>query len=98
MAAVTFIRDHAGPNDLVVGSHELGFALGFQERFLDDYRLGVVSGNVPDYIVIEEVYQDRFEMLRSQRPGDYIKVQDLLTHYREVYNHNSYRILTRTGG
>jgi hypothetical protein len=95
MAAVQFLRAHAGPNDLIVGSHELGFALGFQEHFLDDYRIGLGTGRYPDYIVVEEIYENRFAMLRNQRPHEYLQLEELLKQYHEVYNHDHYRILTR---
>jgi hypothetical protein len=93
--AVAYLRQHAAPDSLIVGSHELGFALGFDSHFLDDYRLGLASGKRPDYIVVEEIYESRFETLREQRPGEYVALLRLLSQYHEVYNRNSYRILAR---
>lgn len=93
--AVAYLRQHGGPDSLVVGSHELGFALGFGSHFLDDYRLGLASGRRPDYIVVEEIYEIRFETLREQRPAEYVELVRLLNQYHEVYNRNSYRILAR---
>jgi hypothetical protein len=93
--AVAYLRQHASPDSLIVGSHELGFALGFGGRFLDDYRLGLASGKRPDYIVVEEIYESRFETLQEQRPAEYVKLLELLKQYHEVYNQNSYRILAR---
>jgi hypothetical protein len=93
--AVAYLDQHASPDSLIVGSHELGFALGFGGRFLDDYRLGLASGRRPDYIVVEEIYEGRFETLREQRPKEYVELLELLKQYHEVYNRNSYRILAR---
>ena len=93
--AVAYLRQHASPDSLIVGSHELGFALGFGGHFLDDYRLGLASGKHPDYIVVEEIYEGRFETLREQRPEEYVELLHLLNQYHEVYNRNSYRILAR---
>lgn len=94
-SAVNFLRSHTTPDDLIMGSQELGFALGFEGNFLDDYRLGLSSGKHPDYIVIEDIYEDRFDMLHQQRPQDYAKLQELLKQYSVVYSQGDYRILKR---
>ena len=55
-AAVAFLKNNAGPNDLVMGSGELAFGLGFDGRVLDDCRLGYATGRRPQFIVIEGQY------------------------------------------
>jgi hypothetical protein len=96
MPAVEYLKAHAQPGQLVIGSHELGFHYGFGENFLDDFRMGTVSGKRADYIVIEQFYLDRLEMMRQKMPEDSAKVEAMLANeYEEVYNENFYRILAR---
>ncbi len=97
LPAVAYLRQHAAPGSLIMGSYEMGFALGFGNNFLDDYRLGLASGKIPDFIVVEEIYEDRFRMLQMQRPQEYQRFLELLKQYHEVYNQNFYRILARNG-
>ena len=41
LPAVDFLRAHAHPGDLIMGSHELGFTIGFRDNFEDDHLLGL---------------------------------------------------------
>jgi uncharacterized membrane protein len=96
MNAVAYLQAHKLPGQLVIGSHELGFHLGFSKDFLDDFRMGTASNRKADYIVIEQFYEDRLEMMRLKMPEDHARVLALLANeYEEVYNRDFYRILTR---
>ena len=94
--AVSFLKQHAGPQSLVMGSAELGFELGFDARLIDDPYLGCTSGKRADYIVVEEIYEDSFSGSQRERPAIYQHITRLLAHdYRLVYDHNFYRIYAR---
>jgi hypothetical protein len=53
---IQFLSSHARPNDLVMGSGELAFDLGFEGRVVDDCRLGFYTGKRPQFIVMEHQY------------------------------------------
>ncbi len=56
LAVTKYLKDHVAPGELVMGSGELGFQLGFDGQVLDDCRLGRLSGRTPDYVVLEAQY------------------------------------------
>jgi hypothetical protein len=54
--AVTYLKENRGPDDLVIGSGEIAFDLGFDSRVSDDCRLGYLSGRRAKYVVLEGQY------------------------------------------
>lgn len=95
LPAVAFLRAHSQPHDLIMGSHELGFAIGFQDNFADDHLLGLNTGKWPDFIFVEEIYRLRFETVRLKDPAEYAKLQERLSHYQPVYDKNFFQVLER---
>ena len=80
------------PGRAVMGTAELGFALGF-DRILDDYHLGFYSGKTPQYIVIDPRYQGFLQQLHQQQPELYQYATDLLsTKYRVAYSNGYYTL------
>jgi len=95
LPAVDFLRAHAKPGQLVAGSHELGFVMGFQHDFVDDHLLGLRTGRWPDYIFVEEIYRLRFETVRLKDPAEYARLRERLAQYRTIYDKNFYQVLER---
>ncbi|MGA2132411.1 MAG: glycosyltransferase family 39 protein [Bryobacteraceae bacterium] len=95
LPAVAFLRSHAKPGDLVAGSHELGFLLGFQGHFVDDHLLGLNTGRWPDFIFVEEIYRLRFETVQLKNPAQYTQLRERLAHYTIVYDKDFFQILER---
>lgn len=93
LPAVDFLRAHAQPGDLIMGSHELGFTIGFRDNFEDDHLLGLETGRRADFILVDEIYQLRFETVRLKNPPLFAKLQERLSQYRVIYNEKSYRVL-----
>jgi hypothetical protein len=91
--AAAFIEAHAKPGDLIMGSHELGFILGFRDGFVDDHLLGLETGRRPDWILVEEIYQGRFDTLQVKHPEQFAQVQQILANYQVVYDNKNYRVL-----
>ncbi len=56
LEATNYLKRNAKPGDLIMGSGELAFQLGFEGRVVDDSRLGFLSGKKPEYIVLEGQY------------------------------------------
>src|SRR5215831_3809307 len=64
--AVSFLKHNTKPNELVVGSTELGWELGWKSNLVDDYRLGYLSGKKPDVIVLDKNrYQEWIPKLKE---------------------------------
>lgn len=96
LPAASFLKEHAGPSSLIMGSTELAFALGFDANLVDDVRLGYYTGKRPDFIVVEEVYQDAFIGVSTQDMQVYQYIVDLLgNEYRPIYDHAHYKIYAR---
>ncbi len=93
--AVSFVKQHAGPSDLIMASCDFGFAYGFRPNLLDDIRIGYFSGRIPQFIVVDEIYQANFDAWRAGSPDLYRFIERRLSEYDVVYNHNSYRIYRR---
>jgi len=83
---VRFLQAEVRPDDLVIGSAELGFALGFTDRLLDDTRMGFHSGRHPEYIVVDNRYQSWIVEYLASEPAVQTYVRTLLTQrYEPVY-------------
>jgi hypothetical protein len=93
LPAVDFLRAHAKPGDLIMGSHELGFSIGFRDNFVDDHLLGLETGKLADFIFVEEIYQGRFDTVRLKDPAEFARLQKRLAQYRVVYGGKNYQVL-----
>jgi hypothetical protein len=98
MPAVAFMQARARPGDLIVGSHELGFFLGYGDSFVDDGMLGLDTGRTPSYIFLEEIYNLRFDAIRERQPREYARLEDRLKDYQVIYNQTNYRVLALHSG
>ncbi len=98
LPAVAFLESRARPSDLITGSHELGFTIGFKDNFVDDHLLGMNTGKWPDYIFVDEIYRLRFETVQLKNPAEYGRLQQRLAEYEPVYDRNFFQILARRGG
>jgi 4-amino-4-deoxy-L-arabinose transferase-like glycosyltransferase len=89
--AVDYLKRHAAPDALIVGSGELAFDFGFDGRVADDCRLGYTSGRRPDYIVLEtQYYRFWFPWLATHEPETTRHIRRLLKQdYEKVYDQTS---------
>lgn len=98
LPAVNFLRSNADPSSLIMGSTELAFGLGFNANLVDDIRLGYYTGKRPDFIVVDEIYEDAFKGVGTQDVIVYQHVLDTLAkEYHPVYDHAYYKIYARNG-
>jgi len=93
LPAVDFLRARAGADELIAGSHELGFTIGFQDHFVDDHLLGLDTGKRPDFILVEEIYQLRFDTVQLKNPALYARLLERLAQYQVIYNQNNFQVL-----
>lgn len=93
LPAVAFLRARAHGGDLIIGSYELGFRVGFRDGFLDDHLLGLKTGKIADFILMEEIYAGRLETVRLKDPQEYAELRKRLSQYHVIYNEKNYTIL-----
>ena len=97
LPAVQFLEANAG-SALIMGSTDLAFHLGFDANLVDDIRLGYYSGKRPDFIVVDEIYEDAFKGIWTQDLTVYQYMMDLVTtQYHPVYDQGHYKIYARNG-
>ena len=96
LAATNFLKHNAKPRDLIIGSGELAFEMGFDGQILDDARLGFLSGKKPEYIVIEAHYAGFwFPWFAVNEPETYRYIEDLFNNkYEVVYDQKHDRYAT----
>jgi 4-amino-4-deoxy-L-arabinose transferase-like glycosyltransferase len=85
LEATTFLKHSSKPGDLIMGSGELAFQLGFDGQVLDDSRLGYSSGKTPEFIVIDGQYANYWlPWFSVYEPATYQYIQDLFTNKYEI--------------
>jgi hypothetical protein len=63
---------------------------------VDDVRLGLYSGKRADLIVIGEPYEEALKEYETHQTVEWQHIQRLLAEdYREVYDHELYKIYAR---
>lgn len=94
LSAARYLQEHREPSDVVVASAEMGFAVGFDGRLVDDVLLGYRTGRRPAFLILDDArYRDNLTMLQTADPPIYRYATDLLAnHYRLVYNYCGYTI------
>jgi hypothetical protein len=87
---VRFLQAERGPDDLIMGSAELGFTLGFTNRLVDDTRFGFYSGRHPEFIVVDHRYRSWITGHLAAEPAIQAHVRTLLgERYEPVYAHST---------
>ena len=97
VAATKFIAAHQQADSMVMGSAVLGFELGY-DHIVDDVRFGFNSGKRPDFIVINDVYEDTIRHYRAGGEGAELAAhvnRMLEQEYRLVYDEQFYQIYAR---
>lgn len=93
--AVDYVKQHAGPDDLVYASCGFGFRYGFDSDYRDDETFGYFSGEPAKFIVMEEIYDDRLPYYQSAFPKIYQHMRQTLDSYELVYKNDEYRVYRR---
>jgi hypothetical protein len=91
-----FLAAERKPADLMMGSAELAFSVGFTPRFIDDPGLGYHSGKTPDLIVMGERYEVYADLFRRRDPAIVQHARSVIDrNYCEIYQHARYRVYKR---
>ncbi len=95
LAATRFVEEHSRGGDLVMGSAELGFELGFAGALLDDWTLGCLNGLEPTIIVQENGYRQRQTQWKTKCNDHVARVLAPEGDYRIAMEQGEYRIYLR---
>ena len=95
--ATEFIRRTARPGELIIGSTELGWELGWNGNLIDDFRLGYLTGKKPAIVVLDKNrYQEWIPKLQATEPQAYRYTSELLEReFVPVHRNDSYIIYAR---
>src|SRR5262249_33716907 len=85
LPAVRYVQSHWRPTDLVMGSAELGFGVGF-ERLLEDPRLGALTGKRPDFILVSPRWRLYFDDFKRRGAMGGFVARRLESEYRLVFD------------
>ncbi len=95
LPAVHFLKNHARPGEMVAATSSFGFDYGFDTGLLDEDTFGYISGKKPDFIVMEEIYDDQHRLYKQQSPEKHKYIHDTLASYKLIYAAGEYRIYER---
>ena len=87
-----YLKQHTSPGDLIMGSSELGFELGFDGNLVDDFRLGYITGKRPEIIVLDKNrYQEWIPKLKTFQPDAWRFTTALIARdFKEVHRNAAY--------
>jgi hypothetical protein len=93
-----FLKSNARPGELIMGSSELGWELGWRSNLIDDFRLGYLTGKRPDIVVLDKNrYQEWIPNLKVFDPKAYSFTTGLLaSEFRLVHRNEAYIVYFRT--
>jgi hypothetical protein len=99
LATTDYLKQHAKPRDVVMGSSELAFELGFDGNLVDDPRLGYRSGKRPDFIVIDQNrYAEWIPQYQQREPQTYSYIHDMMARdFHLVLDNAGYKVYARNG-
>jgi hypothetical protein len=99
LPAIAFLKEHAPQPDIVNGTTELGFELGFYNKdLIEDAAFGYYTKKLADYIVIDEdrAFGQSMQSYKKYAPWLYTYETDLLDHqYHLVYDRQVYKIYAK---
>jgi hypothetical protein len=94
-----YLKQHANSEDIVMGSAELAFELGFDGNLVDDPRLGYRSGKRPSFIVIDQNrYAEWIPQYEQREPQTYRYIHDMMEReFHQVLDNAGYKVYVRNG-
>ncbi|MGO9259619.1 MAG: hypothetical protein ACLQU1_25400 [Bryobacteraceae bacterium] len=97
LASTGYLKPRVHPGDVVFGSAELAFELGWDGTVVDDYRLGYRTGRQAAFIVLDRNrYQEWIPALKDSEPDAYQYIHGMLARdYRLVQQDAEYEVYQR---
>jgi hypothetical protein len=99
LATTGYLKAHAQGKDVIMGSAELAFQLGYADNLVDDPRLGFRSGKRPNFIVIDKNrYAEWIPQYEQREPETYRYVHGMMDReFHQVLENDAYRVYARNG-
>ena len=99
LPATDYLKQHARSQDIVMGSAELAFELGFDGNLVDDPRMGYRSGKRPSFIVIDRNrYAEWIPQYERREPRTYRYIHDMMAlEFHQVVDNPGYKVYARNG-
>jgi hypothetical protein len=95
--AVDYLKQNAGPNDMIMGGAEFGFGLKFDPRLVADGRFGLYTHREPRYIIYDSGVDASWQDSKKFVPEFYEYFPRLLNEkYTVVYQNDAFKIYERT--
>jgi hypothetical protein len=100
LATTEYLKQHAKSQDVVMGSAELAFELGFDGNLVDDPRLGYRSGKRPNFIVIDQNrYAEWIPQYEQREPQTYRYIHDMMAReFHQVLDNAGYKVYEKNMG
>lgn len=96
LPAAQYLRQNTTPPDLIMGSAELAFHLGFDRNLIDDVMVGTTTGKSARFIVLDPRYLDYIQSIRITAPRAYSRVAlQIGQRYEKIYDDQTYQIYRR---
>jgi Dolichyl-phosphate-mannose-protein mannosyltransferase len=99
LATTDYLKQHAKSQNIIMGSSELAFELGYVDNLVDDHRLGFRSGKRPDFIVIDNNhYAEYIAQYERLEPDTYRYIHDMMAReFHQVLDNPGYKVYARNG-
>ena len=99
LATTDYLKQHAKSQNIIMGSSELAFELGYADNLVDDHRLGFRSGKRPDFIVIDNNhYAEYIAQYEQREPDTYRYIHDMMAReFHQVLDNPGYKVYARNG-
>lgn len=99
LATTDYLKQHATPRTIIMGSAELAFELGYVDNLVDDPRLGYRSGKRPNFIVIDKNrYAEWIPQYQQREPETYRYIHNMMDReFHQVLENGAYEVYARNG-
>jgi hypothetical protein len=95
---ISFLKQNVRSDQLIIGPGVLGIGLRYAPNLIDDFRLGYLSGKVPDWIVVTDWYETWFLGLKALEPDTYSFLGNRLKNdFSPAYNQGGFAVYRRNG-
>jgi hypothetical protein len=96
LPAARYLERNTSPSDLIMGTAELGFGIGFDRNLIDDIMMGTTTGKSARFIVMDGRYRDYLQSIRITAPAAYERVaRQLDEKYEKVYDEEDFQVYRR---
>jgi len=93
---IAFVREHSTPESLVMGPSEMQFRLGADRKLVDDARLGGLTGDSPDVVVLDPFHPGP-QHFEKREPDMARHVSAVLMRFRLSATFGAYKVYLPAG-